>query len=521
MRRIHFLFLSALLGVFLIPADAVEPAAPVRRNAGICFRFDDNQPLQNWKAIGELFEKHGFRMSLAIVSQDLSREAAETLRELSRKGHTLLDHLPNHAVYHLRAHTQQEFEAFSKLPIVDHVDPKSRTLYFKYELDANHPGRKPFRGEIRNGELIGYPESLSRHLGFTRKVLIPSTGKVYGILIRDGKKMMHSFWWETIDIPDTNGPTDMVLLPFNSAIQPPDALLRFLAERTRENFRSAGLPLPRTWAQPGGWECFVEPERIARIYGREFGYLCGSCVPHATAQTCCYNEPDPAIQRFCMRPDSTSPDNRGTFAEMKKRIADAVARHVPTVFLSHLQIRRFPGGREAFFRGYDELLAWVKQHNIPVKTHEQWAVELYDHPSLPLEEVMPPLTVDRNGDGIPDGYDLKNGAKSDLRTGRVSLPAGGRLQITNLGGIDRGPGRFSVEVKGPAGALVTIEFRYMIRNGKPSAERKTFRLKGNSWESCSGTLSVPSGAVTLHYTLSAPETPIEIRSPKLKSVSSR
>ena len=506
-----------LLGLLsLLPLSAAD-RPPVPGYAGICFRFDDNQPPRHWKEMAALFEKHGYRLSLAVVSQDLNEERKAVLREIAGRGHTILDHLPNHAVYHLRARNRTEFDAYAKLPIVDHADPKSRTLFFKYELHANLPGNKPFRAEIRNGELVNYPESMRAHLGYTRKILLPSTGKVYGILIRENRKLVHSFWWETIDIPDTNGPVDMILLPFNTAIQPPDALLRFLAERTRENFRSAGLPPPRTWVQPGGWECFVEPDRIAKIYGKEFGYLCGTCVPRSTAQTCFPNEPDPAIQRFCMRPDYTSPDNRGTFAQMKKRIADAVARHVPKVFLSHMQIRRVPGGWEAFLKGYDDLLAWIRQNNIPVRTHEQLAEMLYDRPFLPFDELMPSLSIDRDGDGIPDGYELKNGAVADLRTGTVSLPAGGRLQITDLGGAERGPAQFAFEAAGNAGAIAVLDVQYIIRNGKPRSERKKFQLKGNGWEKCSGTLTLPPGTVSLHYTLSAPGAPIEIRSPELKS----
>ena len=57
-------------GTFLL-AQA-ETAVP--KTGGVCFRFDDNKPPEHWRQMGELFEKYGYRMSLALVSQDLNRK---------------------------------------------------------------------------------------------------------------------------------------------------------------------------------------------------------------------------------------------------------------------------------------------------------------------------------------------------------------------------------------------------------------------------------------------------------------
>ena len=182
--------IGLLAGAFLLQAGEEVP-----KQAGVAFRFDDNKPPKQWKEMGELFEKHGCRMSLALISQNLNgKETQEVLRALSAKGHTMMDHTPNHALYQIQARTPQEFAEYSKLPIVDHADPKSRKVYFKYELDSKHPGNRKFQGAIRNGELCEYPADLKGQLGYTRKIQDPSTGKVYGIRIQDGKKMLYSFW---------------------------------------------------------------------------------------------------------------------------------------------------------------------------------------------------------------------------------------------------------------------------------------------------------------------------------------
>lgn len=509
----RWITVSLIAGAFLLRAGD-----PVPKTAGVGFRFDDNKPPRHWREMGALFEKHGYRMSLALISQDLNdRESRETLRKLSGSGHSMMDHLPNHAVYQIRARTPQEFDEYSKLPIADHTDPESRRIYFKYELDANHPQNQKFQGTIRGGELCEYPEKMKNQLGFTRKILVPATGKVYGIRIQDGKKMLYSFWGEKVAIPDRTG--ELVLLATNIAIQPPDGVLRFLADTSRRNFHSIGLPSPRSWIQPGGWECFVTPEKIGKIYGKEFGYVSGDCIPGARMNLVgCFNDPDPEKARFNMRCDFTGPDNGQDFAAMKRNIADSIAKRHVKIFISHMWVQRVKGGWDAYIKGYDELLQWLKTNNIPVKTQEEWAEILYSDKPDPNTNVLPPFTVDLDADGKPDGYELLNGATADLKTGIVTIPAGGKLHISDAAGLEKGVNRFALTVKGEKGATVILDFFFVVRNGKNYIERKQFRLESDGWQTLKGTVGVKPEAVTLHYgVLSAgTKAPIEVRDPVFK-----
>ena len=104
MRNSLTLTLFLFAGVSLFSAEA----RPVPKTGGVCFRFDDNKPPEQWRMMGELFERYGYRMSLALVSQELNENQARVLRELAGKGHSLMDHLPNHAVYRIRARTPRE-----------------------------------------------------------------------------------------------------------------------------------------------------------------------------------------------------------------------------------------------------------------------------------------------------------------------------------------------------------------------------------------------------------------------------
>lgn len=515
MRNQVALCLFAAVTLFLQGGEAV-PKTP-----GVCFRFDDNKPPEQWKQMGELFEKYGYRMSLALVSQDLNRkESLEVLRNLSAKGHSMMDHLPNHAVYQIRARTPQEFEKYSKLSFADHADPKKSRVYFKYELNWYHPRNKKFQASIRSGELCGYPESMNRELGSTRKLLEPSSGTVYGIRIRNGKKMLMDFWGEQIRIPDQEK-REFILLAANAAIQPSDDLLRFLASVSRANFLAAGLPAPRAWIQPGGWECFVSGEKISGIYGREFGYRSADCIPGSSRQNCLFHDPAADLQRFRMRPDFTGLDNGQDLPAMKRRIAEAVAKRQVKIFISHMWVNRVKGGWDAYLKGYEELLQWLKKHRIPVRTQEEWAEILYESkPEAEGRNIMPSLSTDLDEDGTPDGYELQKGCRADVKSGIVSIPRGGRLHLSDLGGLEKGKNRFALTVNGKEGQIVELDFFFVVRSGKNYRERRQFPLKNEGRQVLSGELLIKSEAVALRYSVSfsGSGSLLEVQNPVLHSV---
>ena len=509
----RFAFFLAVTACLLSQAGTTVP-----KTGGVCFRFDDNKPPEHWRQMGELFEKFGYRMSLALVSQDLNRKnSLEVLRELAGKGHSMMDHLPNHAVYQIRAGTRQEFEEYSRKPFADHADPKTLRVYFKYELNRNHPRNKTFQASIRNGELCGYPESMNRELGSTRKLLMLSNGKVYGIRIRDGKKMLMDFWGERLLLPDREK-TDFILLAANAAVQPPDDLLRFLASVSRANFRAAGLPAPKSWIQPGGWECFISAEKVSGIYGREFGYRSADCIPGSSRLNCVFNDPASDLQRFRMRPDFTGLDNGQDIPAMKHRIAEAIARRQVKIFISHMWVNRVKGGWDAYIKGYEELLQWLKENRIPVRTQEEWAEILYASKPDPDENIMPSLSIDRDGDARPDGYELRKGARAELKSGTVFIPSGGKLHLSDLGGLEKGKNRFALTVKGKAGMVVHLDFFFVVRSGRNYSEHRQFRLENENVQTLEGVVHVKPEAAALHYGVrfSGAGSVLEVKNPVFK-----
>lgn len=505
---------ALLLPVLFFGEMQAEEILPAR--AGVCFRFDDNQPPAQWREMGALFESYGYRMCLSLISQNLNApESRSTLRELAKKGHLMLDHLPSHAVYQISARSPEEFRQFAALPITDHADPGRKTVYFKYEVNTGHPKNLSFSGAIRDGILCDYPPEMQNRLAFTRKILVPETGAVYGIRIQNGKKTLYSFWGEKIDIPDQKKGR-LILLANNEAIQPPDALLRFLAECSRRNFSAIGLPPPHSWIQPGGWECFVTPEKIAAVYGKEFGYVSGSCVPGAPTNTIGgFRDPKPDLLRFNMRADSTAPDNGKTLEEMKLQIAESIAKHRVIILISHMSIRRVKGGWKTYLSVYEELLKWLKTNDIPVATQEQWAEVLYSRKAGPEGNIMPSLKTDLNGDGKPDGYELRKGTSVDLKTGTATISPGGMLSLSDLAGVVKGENTFSLTARGDAGILLGVEIIFHLRNNLTSKVQKQFRLQSDKWETFTLPIFVPTETAVLNCRISATESgqPVEVRNP--------
>ena len=68
-----------------------------------------------------------------------------------------------------------------------------------------------------------------------------------------------------------------------------------------------------------------------------------------------------------MRPDFTGLDNGQDIPAMKRRIADSIARRQVKIFISHMWVNRVKGGWDAYIKGYEELLQWLKKNRIPVR----------------------------------------------------------------------------------------------------------------------------------------------------------
>ena len=133
---------------------------------------------------------------------------------------------------------------------------------------------------------------------------------------------------------------------------------------------------------------------------------------------------------------------------------------------------------------------------------------------------MPSLSTDLDEDGTPDGYELQKGCRADVKSGIVSIPRGGRLHLSDLGGLEKGKNRFALTVNGKEGQIVELDFFFVVRSGKNYRERRQFPLKNEGRQVLSGELRIKSEAVALQYSVSfsGSGSLLEVQNPLLHSV---
>jgi len=516
----HFLLSFCILLPFVQGAAAAESAC-VAKNSGVCFRFDDNHPVNQWKDLAGLFRRFGFPLNLAVNSESLTPESGKLLAALAKDGNEIMDHTPGHAVYQLRCRTGAEFEAARKLPFVAETRPGAKWLFFGYEFNPKYPGNLRCVGTVHGNELtVADPRDRKRihHLG---KVYLPDGGKVYGIRLEGGKCKLYTFWG-TGGV-DLNLDGKEMILCSDLAFHPAPGVVAFLAERARKQFTAYGIPAPRTWCQPGGWEPCLTVETISRIYGKEFGYCAASCVPQVWPWVNCFNDPNPERYRFAMRPSDNTFDGFDVFAkgktlaEVEKRIADCVAKHRVQILLSHMKADRIPGGWEAWLDRYGQLLAWLQAKKVPVRTVAEWSEILYSQKPDPWFNIMPALTTDLDSDSVPDGYRLEGKAAADVKAGTLRLDRGGSASIDGLAGIEKGMNRFSILCKGKAGTRVVVDFspiRHRVTHPSTTI-RKVFRLTADAETAYPAEVEIPKDTVVMNVRFSS-SGPAELQVPEFR-----
>src|SRR4051812_27196117 len=68
------------------------------KSGGICFRFDDNLPLEQLSGMEAVFNKHKVKYCLALNAAGLqdNTDYSRFIQKLDRDGFEIMDHCPNH-----------------------------------------------------------------------------------------------------------------------------------------------------------------------------------------------------------------------------------------------------------------------------------------------------------------------------------------------------------------------------------------------------------------------------------------
>ena len=316
-----------------------------------------------------------------------SEEQRAFLREAAANGHEVMDHAYNHGVFFDTCRTAAEFETARKLPCVAEVDEKDRFVGFRFGFDRKHPGNRVFRGAITNGVLVVSPEEAKR-LRRPNKIYVPSRDRFFGFFDSpDGRIPLRSFHRPQELVRGVDIPECELLLCDHRAFMISEDALRYQARLSRDVFRRCGLPDPKTWIQPGGWEPWVSVDLFRKVYAKEFGYTAADCIPGSDSR---WNgdpkAPDPEVARYTFRPAQYLDSATVSSASLRQQILAAQAAKRGLCFLSHMKPSpKMKGGWSEWMSETRALLKWLKENEIPVRTMSRMTECLYGKVGLKTE----------------------------------------------------------------------------------------------------------------------------------------
>ncbi len=381
----------ALTALVLTAVGGARAATPT---TAVAFRFDDNHAPDDWSAVAAAFKAENVRCSFAVVSGGLSDEQGACLKALSDDGFEIMDHTASHAVY--VAQWLKDADYAAAYAAMDKgaawfatAKASARKVWFKPEIDFAHAKNVRFTGRVAGGTLYCDDKADAARLTFSKKVWIPSKAALFGVVSvgSDGGRKLREFYGETdqtFDLAD-----EQMVLVDQIAIQPAPEVLRIQARATRTNFAAFGLPAPKTWIQPGGWEAFVDANRLKAVYGGEFGYTGADCV--MPKERCWYATDDdtPAeLVPWMQRPSFFYFDEGATCEEVIAQIQKAQSLGKPLVFISHMSWSKV-GGREAWIGLTRRVLRWMKGENVPAMTEATMTQTFYGDAAASVSAANP------------------------------------------------------------------------------------------------------------------------------------
>lgn len=425
--------------------------------AGVVLRFDDAHPVEQWRELVEAFDAEGLKASFAVPMGFVkSEEQRVFLREAAANGHEIMDHACHHGVFYDICRTAAEFEAARKLPCVAETGEKDRFVGFRFDFDRTYPGNRVFRGAITNGVLVVSPEEAKR-LRRPNKVFVPSLDRFFGFFdAPDGRILLRSFYRPQELVRGIDVPEGELLLCDHRAFMVCEDALRYQAKLSRDAFRRCGLPDPKTWIQPGGWEPWVSVGLFRKVYAKEFGYTAADCIPGSGPWNGDPKAPDPEIARYTFRPTSYFDSASVTQESIRRRILEAGKSGRALCFLSHMQPSpKMKGGWSEWMTETRALLKWLRENKIPVRTMSGMTGRLYGSKSV---AVLP----------APREFTLTGGFAEDpvvTKTRDAALPAEGYWMSVGKDGVKI----TAVDERGGFCARMTL--RQMEEDGRiPCAE---------------------------------------------------
>ena len=404
----------------------------------VAIRFDDNHAPETWRHVADVFEEQGLRCSFAVCSGSLTPEQGRCLRDLSEKGFEIMDHASSHGMYCVQYARMEDFSKVdTNLPFVVETHLPSRTIRCMADVDLNHELNLFLWASVSNSVLLCDDEGILPKLSWTKKVWIRSRKALFGVVMEGGRRELRDFHGRKVE--NFNEPPCEMILVHQAAIQPCPELLRMQAAATCANFDHFGIPRPKTWIQPGGWEAFVDARRLRDVYGVEFGYTGADCVmPFET----CWSSTDQPVpdewRRWMQRPSFTFFDNGDVTKALEDSVEMAKRIRRPLPLISHISVAK-AGGMENWLKLVRGFLQKLQGESVPVVTWAEMTDRFYGpFKATPVQQgrLTPPISTSPrvNAPGV-----FGAGVGREI-VWRVPVSGEGPVDIS-VAGLDELPGR--------------------------------------------------------------------------------
>lgn len=458
MKRIFY----TPLVLFLLFLTMNSIGQSVMKRGGLCFRVDDNPPLQKLHQFDSVFSKHQANFCMAMTSWafPINPVYVDSLKSWINKGHEVMDNTPTHQTQFFNVVDIQDTLLYYNHGGVDHINQQKVCLRVtNFDTTQSHgegliniTGNRVISqnpGEF--GDLAGNPYYFALYISSpVNKLCLWYDLRAVNPADPDTVSL-RSFWDEAKTFGNYTGVAYHKISQRNVIMS--QMAIRLLGQRTLKIFEDLEIPRPTTWIHPSGQMPWINVYEVKANFGDSLNYTQGSNFMYYSYLG--YNEYNPAGDApFGMQSLDMSTESQ-SFAQVKHTVANAVAKHIVKI-----DVARFlnpMGGWNGYLSRTDSLLSWCSAGNIPVRTYDQWRALLYDSIPGRVVNIFPQLNVDLDADSIPDGYDVAgmnsfydttDGVPASGNRSFTIYGSGNICSINGLAGLEPGTNKFTISTKG-------------------------------------------------------------------------
>ncbi len=484
-RIIKHIIVITLLSSFVLFS---QNGSTIPKQGGICFRVDDNGLIEQFRDYTNIFAKYNAKYNFALnlgFNEFDSQDYVDSIKVFQSLGHELMDHTPDHRTNYFNSKllvTSADTNYYKTHPGVDHLEGNKVCL--KHEAANISLSSRTDTATISNDTIYFSNSNYSAITKYEeRYIYLPTLDSLLIVKKYKSKKaIVTDIWDNPVNFNNQIGVTYYTFI-FKNINLTSDAIF-LLADETQKLATLYGITPPKTWIQPGGNFLEFNSDEI-KIPFESLGYIQGATYPDEAKKV--YNEYNPTGERQFAMQWGNFVETDQDLATLKLIIADDIAKHKMLVGNTH-----WYSGDPVEWNNYivknDSLLSWATTNSIPIRTYSEWSDLLYFQTPDPYENIMPPFNVDKDANGIPDGYTnvlYPNNIIGTFVTDSTTPGPGANYYsattdnaydpITNilqLGGFEKGANDFSIWTKGSPGDSVEVIFA----EAWPSNNKTSFKF---------------------------------------------